>query len=71
MKCGNPDPVEDALVCKDCDLKVAHEDPATDKMCPMHEAWTKALATGCPPTKEAIADLRANFPQLFHEPDRG
>ena len=65
MKCGTPDPTEEALCCEGCDLKTFPGDTASDKMCAMHEAWAKTLATGCPPSKESTDELRKNHPSLF------
>lgn len=70
MDCGNPEPTEEALFCKDgCDLKAYSGDTASDTMCRMHTAWAECLQSGCPPTKEAIEKLRAEFPQLV-KPER-
>lgn len=59
LNCRSEDPMEDAIVCRDCTVHCAPGDGVTDDVyCELHTAWFHAMRN-CPPAPEDVAIVNA------------
>jgi hypothetical protein len=54
LSCGNEFAVESQLVCPDC---VLTDDGEVVTACPLHNAWARAMASGCPPELALVTEV--------------